>query len=62
MASALQIGTNDPLVAMMKRDGIPVTRQNYLQMAYPTGLPEWSAELEAEMPPELQDWSQFTHR
>ena len=39
---------------MMKRDGIPMTRQNYLQIAYPTGLPEWTAELEAELPPGLK--------
>jgi hypothetical protein len=51
----------DPLIALMRRDGIPVTRQNYIDMAYAgIELPDpWPAELEAELPAELQDWSQF---
>src|SRR4051812_45586362 len=41
----------DVVLHMMKRDGIPVTRQNYLDMAYPGGVPKpWTAELEAELP------------
>jgi hypothetical protein len=51
-------GTSDVVLHLMKRDGIPVTRQNYLDLAYPTGVPEpWTAELEAELPRELQKQS-----
>jgi hypothetical protein len=49
-------GTPDPLVLTLRRHGLPVTRENYLALAYPTGLPEpWTAELEAELPPDLQE-------
>jgi hypothetical protein len=45
----------DPLVNWLRKNGFPVTRENYLEMAYPTGLPEpWGAELEAQLPPELR--------
>jgi hypothetical protein len=44
----------------MKRDGIPITRENYLHIAYFGDVPDpWGAELEAELPPQLPDWSQF---
>jgi hypothetical protein len=34
---------------------IPVTRENYIEMAYPEGLPEeWAAELEADLPEALR--------
>ena len=52
----LGIDSDDPLVQMMLEDGIPVTRENYLRLAYPTGIPEWSAELEDELPEFLQIW------
>ena len=46
---------SDPLVESMKRLGAPLTRKNYLDLAYPDNLPsEWTAELEAELPPFLQ--------
>jgi hypothetical protein len=39
----------------MIRLGIPVTRENYKEMAYPEGLPEeWTAELEANLPNALR--------
>ena len=45
----------DPILAMMRRLGIPLTREKYLAIAYPEGLPkEWGAELEAQLPLEIQ--------
>lgn len=39
----------------MKRHNIPITRVNYLKLAYPEGLPTpWTIEHERELPPELQ--------
>ena len=55
--STRQTGTDqaDVVLHMMKRDGIPLTRANYLAMAYPEGMPQpWSAELEAELPQSLR--------
>jgi len=44
----------------MKEAGIPVTRENYyIAMNWGEPVPEWTAELEAELPEELQDWSLF---
>ena len=46
---------NDPLIELLKELGQPVTRENYLAWAYPDGIPNpWTAELEAELPEELQ--------
>lgn len=60
-ASETQTGTGDDLVLhMMKKYDIPVTRENYLHLAYAGDVPHpWPAELEANLPPQLQDWSQF---
>ena len=45
----------DDLVRWMTREGITVTREKYVALAYPDGLPEeWTAELEAQLPQELQ--------
>lgn len=50
-----QNGSDDPIVEYLEEIGVPVTRENYLNFAYPDGLPEdYGAELEAELPPELQ--------
>ncbi len=39
----------------MKRDGLKVTRQNYLEFIFPDGIPDdYGAELEAEMPEHLR--------
>jgi hypothetical protein len=47
--------SNHPVVKLMKRYQIPVTRKNYLNLAYMGDVPEeLSAEQEAELPPELQ--------
>jgi hypothetical protein len=55
----LRASLDDPVVALMKKCNIPITRQNYLDLAYCGQLPEWGAELESNLPAELQDWSQF---
>jgi hypothetical protein len=44
-----------PLLDWMRRHDIPITRENYLKLAYPEGLPTpWTIEHERELPPELQ--------
>jgi hypothetical protein len=48
----------DPLIAWMQRNGVPITRQRYLKLAYPKGLPK-PAEDEKRLPASLQDWQQF---
>src|SRR2546426_1006607 len=46
---------DDVVLAAMKRRGGPLTRERYLALAYSFGLPEpFGAELEAEIPDELQ--------
>ena len=53
-ASTLLIGM-DPLLEHMKAQGIPLTREKYLELAYPLGAPEpLPAELEQALPLELQ--------
>jgi hypothetical protein len=40
---------------LLKKFSLPVTRENYLGLAYPEGLPEqWGAENEMELPQELR--------
>ena len=47
---------SDILVNWLKKKGIPVTRDNYLQLAYPDGAPRpWTAEHEEALPDDLQD-------
>ena len=45
----------DPILEALKTLGLPVTRENYLELAYPDGVPEDSAELEASLPEELRE-------
>jgi hypothetical protein len=46
---------NDPVVKLMKRYQMPVTRENYLELAYMGEVPEeLSAEQELALPKELQ--------
>jgi hypothetical protein len=53
--------SDDDVVKLLKRTHVPVTRENYLQLAYFGEPPEpWTREHEAELPPHLQDWDQFT--
>lgn len=51
-----QPGTNsdDPLVVWMQKNNIPLTRDNYIDVAYMGEPPEWDDELEAALPAELQ--------
>jgi hypothetical protein len=49
----------DCVLEGMKRDGAKITRASYLRRAYGKNLPEWTPELESELPEELQDWPQF---
>jgi len=47
----------DHTLEHMKKNGIPLTRENYLDFAYlgtPPPPEEWGAELEAELPEELR--------
>ena len=45
----------DYILNLMKKFNVPVTRDNYLGLAYPEGLPEdWNAELESHLPKSLQ--------
>ena len=55
--SITQRGT-DSIVEFLKTIGEPVTRDAYLGVAYPNGLPDpWTMELEVNLPVDLQDYS-----
>jgi len=43
----------DPLITLMRRHGIPLTRENYIELACAGGA-EWTSEHEADLPPELR--------
>jgi len=46
-----------PVVERMMKRGIPVTRENYLDLNWPEGLPEnYGFEHEASLPSYLQDF------
>ena len=40
----------DPLSSLMQYYGLALTRENYLALAYPDGVPEGSDELESALP------------
>jgi hypothetical protein len=45
----------DPIVTWMQNHDIPLTRDRYLNLAYPEGVPEpWTAEHEALLPVEFR--------
>jgi hypothetical protein len=46
--------SDDPVLAMLKYYGIPVTRQNYLELTYLGDEVELDAESEANLPTEIQ--------
>lgn len=55
-AASIPLTGSDPLLELMKAQGTPLTRQNYLALAYPQGAPDpLPAELELGLPPELQE-------
>ena len=45
----------DPIIETLKVLNLPLTRQNYLELSYPDGIPESSAELEESLPAEILD-------
>lgn len=51
-----QTGQQDEVLALMRERRVPLTRQNYLNLAYPDLFPlEWTAELEASLPEEIRN-------
>ena len=45
----------DPVLQHLENLHLPLTRENYLEAAYPFGLPDsWSSEDEASLPPEIR--------
>ena len=44
----------DPIVEALKVLNLPMTRKNYLDLSYPDGIPESSAELEENLPEKLR--------
>lgn len=50
------------VVDLMNRAGLAITRENYIKTNWGDPDLEWTAELEAELPDELQDWSLFEMR
>jgi hypothetical protein len=47
---------SNPLLDWMKAHGLPLTRQVYLELNYPDGVPDpLPAEVEAEIPGELRE-------
>jgi hypothetical protein len=53
--------TDDYLVAWLKEEGRPLTRNVYLAIAFPEGEPDpWTAEDEMMLPKEIQLDSQAT--
>ena len=45
----------EPIIEALKVLNLPLTRQNYLELSYPDGIPESSAELEESLPAEILD-------
>jgi hypothetical protein len=55
MESKTPPGSN-PLLEAMKQRGIPLTKEAYLKMAYPEGVPDpLPPEVEADLPDSLRD-------
>jgi len=45
----------DFIINYMKKNKIPITREGYLNRAYPDGIPQpWTAEHEAGLPDEIR--------
>jgi len=53
---------HDAVLHLMRKYGAPIDRESYIHFAYGQTVPDWTPELEAELPAELQDWSQFERR
>ena len=48
-----QVG-QDPLIQYLNSVGMPVTRENYLSLMFPEGLPEMTSEVEQMLPENLR--------
>ena len=57
--SQQQQGHDDIIVHALRRDGIPVTRDNYIKKNWRPIPQPWTAEHEYMLPDFLQDWSRF---
>ena len=44
----------DPIIEALKVLNLRLTRQNYLELSYPDGIPESSAELKESLPEKLR--------
>lgn len=50
-------GDHSPVVEWLKKNGLPVNRETYMEAAYPEGPPKpWTAEDEDGLPRSLQQW------
>lgn len=49
----------DAVLDRMRRNDLPITRENYIEQNYGTRKLDWNAEDELDLPEELQDWSLF---
>jgi hypothetical protein len=49
----------DEVLALMRENGVPITRANYIEAAWGPNPPAWEAAMESGLPKELQDWSLF---
>jgi hypothetical protein len=47
----------DEVERLLKKHGLPVTRENYLHMAHMGQVPKDSLELENSLPAHLRDWT-----
>ena len=45
----------DCVLEWMKKNDVPLTRQNYLTLAYLGDIPDLDAESESMLPPEIQN-------
>jgi len=50
-----QLGMKDPTVQRMLKRGIPLTRENWIDLAWPEMPEEWTAEMEEEIPDFLRE-------
>ena len=47
----------DHILEWMKKNNVPLTRENYLEIAYMGDDPNLDAEAEAALPEEIRRWS-----
>lgn len=49
----------DEVLELMRANGVPITRANYIEVAWGPLPPLWDAAMESGLPKGLQDWSLF---